>query len=82
MADSTPPRTAQRLWHIGRALAVVTAVLALCTVLLAPVARADGDPASDVLAEQSAFIPAGRGIPASDQARLETVIRSASRRGL
>ncbi len=61
---------------------MVTAVLALCTVLLAPVARADGDPASDVLAEQSAFIPAGRGIPASDQARLETVIRSASRRGL
>jgi hypothetical protein len=61
---------------------VVTAALALGTALLAPIARADGDPASDVLAEQTAFIPAGRGIPTVDQARLETVIRSATRRGL
>jgi hypothetical protein len=61
---------------------VVTAVLALGAVLLAPIARADGDPASDVLAEQTAFIPAGRGIPTVDQARLEAVIRSATRRGV
>jgi hypothetical protein len=61
---------------------VVTAVSALGAVLLAPIARADGDPASDVLAEQAAFIPAGRGIPTVDQARLEAVIRSATRHGV
>jgi hypothetical protein len=60
----------------------VTAVWALGTVLLAPIARADGDPASDVLAEQTAFIPAGRGIPAVEEARLQAVIRSAARRGV
>jgi hypothetical protein len=65
-----------------QALAVVTAMWMLGTMLLAPVARADGDPASDVLAEQTAFIPAGRGIPAVDQARLEAVIRSAGGQGV
>jgi hypothetical protein len=49
--------------------------------LAAPAARADGDPASDVLAQQSVFIPAGRGIPAADQARLQAVVRAAARRG-
>jgi hypothetical protein len=65
-----------------RALAAVTAACALGAVLLVPMARADGDPASDVLAEQTAFIPAGRGIPAADQGRLEAVIRSAARDGV
>jgi hypothetical protein len=45
---------------------------------LAAVARADGDPASDVLAEQPLFVPAGRGIPAGDQARLQAVVRAAA----
>jgi hypothetical protein len=61
---------------------VVTAACVLGAVLVVPIARADGDPASDVLATQTAFIPAGRGIPTGAQARLEAVIRSAARRGV
>ncbi len=61
---------------------MLTTVWALATGPLAPTARADGDPASDVLAEQVAFVPAGRGIPVADQQRLQAVIRSAARRGV
>jgi hypothetical protein len=65
-----------------RALAVMAAVWMLAALLVSPIARADGDPASDVLAEQSAFIPAGRGIPTAGQDRLEAVVRSAARNGV
>lgn len=75
MADST---------HLGsarwRTLVAILAVIVL-SVLVVPSAHADGDPASDVLAEQPVFIPQGRGIPTADQARLEAVVGSAQRRG-
>jgi hypothetical protein len=44
-------------------------------------ARADGDPASDVLAEQTVFIPADGSIPAREQAQLEAIVRAARRSG-
>src|ERR1700742_343642 len=44
-------------------------------------ALADGDPASDVLAEQNVFIPADGSIPARDQAQLEAIVRASQRSG-
>jgi hypothetical protein len=81
LAHSTPQLGARRP-HARRLLAAITAVLALSAILLPAVAWADGDPASDVLADQTVFIPAGRGIPAVEQARLQEVVRTAARNGV
>jgi hypothetical protein len=43
--------------------------------------RADGDPASDVLASQSAFVPSDLGASIAAQARLGRVLSAAARRG-
>jgi hypothetical protein len=57
-------------------------VLVLVLVLAsAPAARADGDPASDVLAAQSLFLPADGGFSQSEQARLTALLDSAQRSG-
>jgi hypothetical protein len=44
-------------------------------------ARADGDPASDVLTETPVYVPADAGIPAVKQAQLLGLVRGAMRRG-
>jgi hypothetical protein len=44
-------------------------------------AHADGDPASDVLASQSLFLPADGGIPAARQRQLAALLESAQRSG-
>lgn len=59
------------------ALAVVMAL----AVLVAPAARADGDPASDVLASQSVFLPADAGASPGEQRQLDAVVRDAAGRG-
>jgi hypothetical protein len=46
-----------------------------------PAALADGDPASDVLAQQSLFLPQDAGIPARQQAQLEAIVQAAARSG-
>jgi hypothetical protein len=48
----------------------------------APSARADGDPASDVLASQDAFLPADAGASARQPAQLTAVVRAAAAHGL
>ena len=45
-------------------------------------ARADGDPASDVLASQTLFLPQDAGIPHGDQERLASLLNSAQRSGV
>jgi hypothetical protein len=62
-----------------RLIALTLALLA--ALAFAASARADGDPASDVLTQQAVFIPAGRGIPAADQARLQAVVKAATAHG-
>jgi hypothetical protein len=65
------------------------AVLLIALLLVAPTmawrgaapALADGDPASDVLAEQTVFIPADGSIPTWEQAQLEAIVRAAQRSG-
>ncbi|MGH2859038.1 MAG: hypothetical protein ACRDMJ_16305 [Solirubrobacteraceae bacterium] len=64
-----------------------TVLLALITVTLAAVwapspARADGDPASDVLAAQNVFLPSDAGGSLGQQQRLTAVVRQAADRGL
>jgi hypothetical protein len=45
-------------------------------------ARADGDPASDVLAAQPLFLPADADVPASEQARLRALLAAAIEDGM
>jgi hypothetical protein len=52
--------------------------LALATGLSAVPARADGDPASDVLATYPLFLPQDAAIPASQQARLGALLKEAA----
>jgi hypothetical protein len=70
----------------GRALLVSLVVglsltFALQAGWLASQAWADGDPASDVLASQSLFLPGDAGIPAAQQQRLSGLLSSAQRSG-
>ena len=46
-----------------------------------PAARADGDPASDVLLSQPLFLPQDAGVPATDQAQLASLLAAAHRAG-
>jgi len=62
-------------------LAVCVAIIAVALVFSPPQARADGDPASDVLAFQTLFLPQDASVPASQQAELGALIQSAQRSG-
>lgn len=44
-------------------------------------AYADGDPASDILAVQRAFIPSDASVPATEQAQLNALLHEAAKRG-
>ncbi|HUO72320.1 MAG TPA: hypothetical protein VMU39_16240 [Solirubrobacteraceae bacterium] len=48
---------------------------------LPPAARADGDPASDVLLSQPLFLPQDAGVPATEQAQLASLLAAAHRAG-
>lgn len=54
---------------------------AVAALALVPLARADGDPASDYLLAQQVFLPFDAKIPAADAATLTGVIRSANAKG-
>jgi len=59
----------------------VAACAAVVLALAAGSARADGDPASDVLYSQSVFVPADAGVAPGDAARLAALVREARRAG-
>jgi hypothetical protein len=59
--------------------ALLVALLALITAV--PVARADGDPASDYLLGQASFIPPDAGVPSAYATQLEAALREAKARG-
>jgi hypothetical protein len=70
--------TRTRVWA-GLVLALLLTVL----VGVRPTpARADGDPASDVLASQALFLPADAAIPARDEVRLVSLLDAAKQDGL
>jgi hypothetical protein len=56
-------------------------MLALACGLFATEARADGDPASDVLATQSLFLPQDAGIPFAQQGQVTGLVEAAARSG-
>jgi hypothetical protein len=57
---------------------LATAAVALLAV---PAARANGDPASDVLITQQVFLPAEAPIPSSDATELQDAVAAANERG-
>ncbi|MGB0092898.1 MAG: hypothetical protein WBP81_10250 [Solirubrobacteraceae bacterium] len=66
-------------------LALRTTLIAVLAAFAAgarsPAARADGDPASDVLAQQSLFLPQDAGVPARQQARLTALLQATAHAG-
>lgn len=56
-------------------------VVLLAALAVVPLARADGDPASDYLVTSAAFVPPELGISAADAARLRGTVELARRRG-
>jgi hypothetical protein len=65
---------------MSRARLRSAAALALAA-LAAGTARADGDPASDVLYTQGLFVPQDAGVPAADVTRLAALVRESRRAG-
>jgi hypothetical protein len=53
----------------------------LAGLAFAPLARADGDPASDYLLSQSTFVPPDDGVPAAYAEQLQATVREAKARG-
>ncbi len=62
-------------------LAVITVILASAALIAVPAARADGDPASDVLVDYPAFNPIGSGVSSVSQARLDALLAASNRAG-
>jgi hypothetical protein len=62
-------------------LALVLALLVLALARVAPEARADGDPASDILLTNDVFLPFYPSVSGPMQARLKTATRKARRAG-
>ena len=63
-------------------LAVALAMLAFCALgALSPVARADGDPGSDVLVYQNLFVAADSNVSIAQQVAIGDLLTSASRDG-
>lgn len=63
------------------AAAIAVAAALLLGALAPPAARADGDPASDVLATQPLFVPQDAGVPAARRAQLAALLAAARRAG-
>jgi hypothetical protein len=78
VTDSTTNR------HLGLRVRHVSAVLAAAWAMLIAFpawVRADGDPASDVLATQALFLPQDAGIPVSQQSQLSELLHAAAQDG-
>jgi hypothetical protein len=75
---------AQPRHYVGRLFLLALALLAMLALAgaWAPTsAKADGDPASDVLATQSLFLPQDAAVPPAQQAQLAALLREAARSG-
>ena len=65
----------------SRASAVVAVACVGALAVFASVALADGDPASDYLLSQAAFVPPDAGVPAASAKQLATLLQAAKARG-
>lgn len=59
----------------------ITLLALVVTLTAVPLARADGDPASDYLLTRSTFVPPDLGVSAADAARLSATVALAQARG-
>jgi cytochrome oxidase Cu insertion factor (SCO1/SenC/PrrC family)/thiol-disulfide isomerase/thioredoxin len=64
-----------------RAMASVLVAVALVAAVVTPVARADGDPGSDVLVYQNLFAGSDAGLSVQQQVQLGGLLKSAARAG-
>lgn len=64
-----------------RVFVALVAVMAFALIAHAGSARADGDPASDVLATQPLFLPQDAGLPLGRQGQLTGLLQAAGRSG-
>ena len=81
MTDSTDNPTERSRARLLAQVILSTVILALAAGSFATSARADGDPASDVLATQSLFLPQDAGIPLSQQNQLTALLGAAASSG-
>ncbi len=65
----------------ARQVAIVALITIVVALLVTGPARGDGDPASDVLASQSLFLPQDAGISPTQQAQLAALLADARARG-
>jgi len=77
MPDCTDYR--KRRSRVGWLIPLLVTAVALA--LIPTAARADGDPASDVLATQTAFLPQDAGIPLAQQGQLTKLLRDTASSG-
>ena len=70
-----------RLFASIVALAAGVVAVIVVALLLAPLAKADGDPASDWLLTKPSFVPPDAGISSADQKALDTLLLSAKAQG-
>jgi hypothetical protein len=63
------------------ALAAGVAAVIIVALLLAPLAKADGDPASDWLLSRPSFVPPDAGVSSADQKGLNELLLSAKAQG-
>jgi hypothetical protein len=66
---------------IARATAAIAVALLCCAALVPAAARADGDPASDILALQPLFVPQDAGVAAARRVQLGKLLVAARRAG-
>ena len=81
MTDSTDNPNGRWRARLLAQVVASTVILALAAGSFATTARADGDPASDVLATQPLFLPQDAGIPLADQNQLTALIQEAAMSG-
>ncbi len=81
MADSTHTPNDRSRARVALLAAISITILALLSGALAESARADGDPASDVLVSQTFFLPQDAGVSVVQQAQLAALLVAARRDG-
>ena len=81
LTDSTDNPIGRSRARLLAQVVASTVILALAAGSLATAARADGDPASDVLATQPLFLPQDAGIPLAQQNQLTTLLGAGANNG-
>ena len=81
MADSTHTPNGRSRARVTLLAAISITILALLSGAFAESARADGDPASDVLVSQPLFLPQDAGVSVTQQAQLAALLAAARNDG-